>query len=1135
MPVRRRAQSAAIRLLALTLLAGAFAPVSASAAGAEPPPGAPFQFYCGTPDPPPEPPGLLLEGNLGDCSISNTNPSEEYEPAELLEIPVAFHVITRSDGYGNVPDTLIESQIDVLNEDYQALLGTPGEDGSNIQLRFHLADLDPAGNPTTGITRTADDFWFLDQGSYFDTLAWNPHRYLNIYSLQLYDGPAGKLAGYVPYLPASNGGAGVGSTADRVVLTWDVVGRPAPTSYPALRDGRTGTHEVGHYLGLFHVFQAINQCPAADPPGCYQTGDLVCDTAVDQIYHYDCPAAAESCGSPDPIHNYMEYSSCRTEFTPEQGRRIRCTLANYRPQLPVPTGDPGGTCQTAPPPGVPPQVPTAVVALPAVGEGTLIDVSWQDNSCVEDGFEVLRLHPPDTAWRSAGFAAKDQTTFRDDTRELPTPAEGVGYYFYKVRAYNDDGDATSDRDEARLYAEGPGTADTLRPRGCIEELAPLLSWHGGGRSSQYYVRLIDAFTGEPAMPDATPSETSVAVPAPLAPEAPYMLRVWGMNNIGWGGGSGPEFFMPFCGEFSPPSIEAPPPGCIDTLTPEIRWTPVDGALSYHLRLFEVIDIGSDPEVIPGGVGITGGTSWTVPAGLLQPGQEYRVKVKPHTGGDEVGYSPHRFFVPFCTPETLGTSSPIAPSGGTVPTGVPTYRWEPAAQAEGYALEVWTPDWQQQVGVTYPAAAICDASECEAQPAVWLADGPYHWRVQGTRGADVGLWSPWASFSVLDDSLPVLDVADVTQAEGDSLVSTLTLTVQRTGPPDTDAEVRLTAADCTAEDGLDYLKPASGVLELPVGVSSATVDVPVLGDSGFEGDEVFVVTLSEAVGATIGDGWAQGRIRNDDPRGPYDPPRLPQRADFDRNGRGDLLWRHRVSGVLSVWLMDGSDRSSGTLVESADFPGLAWEVVGTADFDRDGDTDLLWRNQVSRNLALWTMDGTAHTGGVLFNGRRDPAWRAQGTADLDRDGWPDLLWRHAVTGELSAWLMTGTSVDAEVSLSPSSEPDLDWQIEALGDLDADGWQDLVWRNAASGALRVWLLDGTDLRQEVPLTTTSVPPPSWRVAGAWDVDDDGATDLVWQNDTSGRLVVWYLDGTTRRCGGFLNPDAPVDPAWRVVGPR
>lgn len=270
----------------------------------------------------------FVEGTPSDCSSSSTNPLPAYAPTEIWEIPVVFHVITNAAGtQGVISDALIHSQIDILNEDFQAILGTPGAAGTNVQLRFVLASVDPNGDPTTGITHSANTTWFNDGGSYWNTLAWDPNRYMNVYTNQA----SGNL-GYVPFLPADGGGGFVGGNSDRVVVLWNTVGRNAPFG-PPYDQGRTVTHEVGHYLGLEHTFNG--GCASGTSPACYSNGDLICDTNPESGPVFGCPGSPVSCGVPAPFENYMDYTDdlCMMRFTVEQSRRIRCTLLNYRPNL----------------------------------------------------------------------------------------------------------------------------------------------------------------------------------------------------------------------------------------------------------------------------------------------------------------------------------------------------------------------------------------------------------------------------------------------------------------------------------------------------------------------------------------------------------------------------------------------------------------------------------------------------------------------------------------------------------------------------------------------------------------------------------------------------------------------------------
>lgn len=265
-----------------------------------------------------------------DCDFFQTNPSATYAPTAVWRIPVVVHVIQTSSGTGFLSDALVQSQIQVLNEDFRALSGTPGAAGVDSRIEFFLATTDPNGQPTNGIRRYTNSTWFADAGNYWNSIAWNPQRYLNIYTNNA--GGGGTL-GYVPALPQAGGLAG--TPADRVVILYSAFGRGA-LGGPPYNQGRTCTHEVGHYLGLFHTFD--NGCGSAS--ACYTSGDRICDTNPEANPRYGCPTSATSCGSLDPVRNFMDYTddTCMTGFTAEQVRRMRCTLVHYRPLLAQPAG-----------------------------------------------------------------------------------------------------------------------------------------------------------------------------------------------------------------------------------------------------------------------------------------------------------------------------------------------------------------------------------------------------------------------------------------------------------------------------------------------------------------------------------------------------------------------------------------------------------------------------------------------------------------------------------------------------------------------------------------------------------------------------------------------------------------------------
>jgi len=277
-------------------------------------------------------PGAVPSSALldSDCSLEATVPGPAWEPDYLLRIPIVVHVIADAGcATGNVSDAAVASQIAVLNEDYRALAGSPGAAGADTRIEFFLATDDPQGAPTTGITRSCNTTWHRDRGDYWLTLAWDPTRYLNLYTTN-----ANGARGYVPFLPADPAGT-IGQPRDRVVVNYLAFGRNGP--FPPHHQGRTATHEIGHYLGLFHTY--YEGCGSADEPDCYTTGDRLCDTQPNETFHKGCPADATGCGgTPAPIDNYMELTddTCMTGFTPEQAQRMRCTLGTYRTALAQP-------------------------------------------------------------------------------------------------------------------------------------------------------------------------------------------------------------------------------------------------------------------------------------------------------------------------------------------------------------------------------------------------------------------------------------------------------------------------------------------------------------------------------------------------------------------------------------------------------------------------------------------------------------------------------------------------------------------------------------------------------------------------------------------------------------------------------
>ena len=334
-----------------------------------------------------------LAANLGlpkfnenpDCSSTATNPRAIYDPGAQYQMQVVVHILMdNSCSQGKLTDAQVRSQIAILNEDFQAISGSNGSAGYASGIRFALATRDPQGRPTSGITRTCNSTYFNDGGSYWQQLAWDPSRYINIYTNN-----GGGGLGYVPYLPADGN---PGSKGDRVVVAWDTFGKNASGGAP-YNLGRTATHEIGHYLGLEHTF--TGSCANASAPACYRNGDLICDTnaEAEPVYSPCSLGSSSSCGSTDPSDNYMDYSDdqCMRRFTRQQVRRMRCSIESYR----------AGLIQNSTPP-------------PSTGTCT----ADNDTLCLNDGrFQV------DVTWNGGGQSGKGQVA------SAGTPDTGLIYFF----------------------------------------------------------------------------------------------------------------------------------------------------------------------------------------------------------------------------------------------------------------------------------------------------------------------------------------------------------------------------------------------------------------------------------------------------------------------------------------------------------------------------------------------------------------------------------------------------------------------------------------------------------------------------------------------------------------------------------
>lgn len=258
------------------------------------------------------------------------------------------------------------------------------------------------------------------------------------------------------------------------------------------------------------------------------------------------------------------------------------------------------------------------------------------------------------------------------------------------------------------------------------------------------------------------------------------------------------------------------------------------------------------------------------------------------------------------------------------------------------------------------------------------------------------------------------------------------------------------------------------------------------------------------------------------------------ADFNGDGRPDLLWHHQGNGGISVWFMNGTTLIDGQVISQV--ADTNWSLAGTGDLDGDGQGDFVWRHTDGR-VSAWLMNGLALRQGSLLSvpSVADPLWEIRSVGDIDGDAKADLFWHHQGDGRLEVWLMNGLTVRQQVALNPPQVPDTAWQLVATADFDGDGRRDLLWHHSTGGWIAVWRMNGLDQIDGRATSPGQVPDLSWQIRAAVDLNADGHTDIVWQNVVDGRISAWLMRGTTLADGVLLTPSQVGDLQWRIVGPR
>ena len=254
-----------------------------------------------------------------------------------------------------------------------------------------------------------------------------------------------------------------------------------------------------------------------------------------------------------------------------------------------------------------------------------------------------------------------------------------------------------------------------------------------------------------------------------------------------------------------------------------------------------------------------------------------------------------------------------------------------------------------------------------------------------------------------------------------------------------------------------------------------------------------------------------------------------RTDFNNDGKSDILYRNNSTGQVYRLLMSGFGVANASMAYTE--PNTAWKVIADADFDGDGVSDLLWRNTATGQVFIQPFAASGlPVGGTVFYTEPSSAWKIVHTPDLDGDGRADLLWYNTATGQVYAMLMNGAAIKAQGMVY--TEPNTAWSIVVVGDFAGSGKANqLAWRNSVTGQLYLMTVSyaGGVFSQSGAMIYAE-PNTAWKVIGAPDLDGDGRSDLLWRNDATGQVYGMLMNGGAIASQGMIYTEPNL--AWKIV---
>ncbi len=247
------------------------------------------------------------------------------------------------------------------------------------------------------------------------------------------------------------------------------------------------------------------------------------------------------------------------------------------------------------------------------------------------------------------------------------------------------------------------------------------------------------------------------------------------------------------------------------------------------------------------------------------------------------------------------------------------------------------------------------------------------------------------------------------------------------------------------------------------------------------------------------------------------------ADFNGDGKSDMLWTESETNEALIYIMDGLTITKMGAILGA---GADWLVDQVADFNGDGKADILLKEASGGDSCyIFIMDGiTVSSVGRIPCGAN---WLTKSSGDFNGDGKADILWE--IGGKIGyMYLMDGTTVSSQGQVYSNSSKE--WSTDKFADFNGDGKSDILWRYDGSSTIAgyIYLMNGLSLLSSG--YTYSTGNMTWIVIQTGDLNGDGKADLLLQNSANGQGVGYIMNGISASSWGLVYRLRPGN-KWQV----